>query len=410
MLNYPPSEDNKAFWRQVRRHLQAQDHVFAAVVPRELQVLCRQELEALGIGGLRLSEAGVEFRGRLSACMQANLWLRTASRVLCRLPDFRVGVVGELFHKVAAIPWEYWLNALLPVAIQSHAARSRVDHEGTIAETVVRAIQHRFREGGFPVPELGAGSRGGTHAGEAMWVQRILVRVVSNRCEISLDTTGCHLHQRGYRRQHTGAPLRETLAAAILFHSGWRAGRPLLDGLCGAGTVAIEAALLARRIPPGGEREFLFEKWPGHQTKTWQYLRRKAREAALPRASTPIVGLDRDERALGIARENALRAGVGEDIRWDAGDFLTFHPAALDLERGLVVLDPPYGIRTQGTADLPGFYRRLGAHLRAAFTGWQVAVVTPSLDLARELGFRRSRRWWLPHGGTPVCVCMTTIG
>lgn len=408
-MTHPPSRDNKAFWRHVRRQVQAQVHRFAAIVPRELQPLCRQELVELAIGELQLSEAGVEFTGRLAACMQANLWLRTGSRVLCRLPDFRVGVVGELIHKALAIPWEYWLNAALPLSIQSHAGRSRLDHEGVITETVLKAIQQRFQGHGLPVPEPWSAPRGRERTDETQWVQRVLVRIESNRCEISLDTTGHHLHQRGYRRQHTGAPLRETLAAAILLRTDWRGDRALVDGMCGAGTVAIEAALLARHIPPGIGREFLFEKWPGHQAKTWDYIRRRAQAAALPRVPAPIVALDWDRIVLRVAEENAMRAGVRDDIQWESSDFLAFRPSALDLAPGLVVLDPPYGIRTQGTDDLPGFYRRLGAHLRQSFKGWQVAVATPSPDLAKELGFRQPRRWWVPHGGIPVCVCLTTI-
>jgi putative N6-adenine-specific DNA methylase len=385
-------------------------HRFAAIVPLELQALCRDELAELGIGDLELSEGGVEFKGRLAACMQANLWLRTASRVLCRLPDFRVGVVGELFHKVSAIRWEYWLSAAVPLLIQSHAARSRVDHEGLIGDTTLRAIQQRFRECGYPVPGAWESPRGSDQANESNRVQRLFVRLEANRCEISLDTSGHHLHQRGYRRRHTGAPLRETLAAAILLQTGWQGDRPLVDGMCGAGTAAIEGALLARRIPPGAGREFLFEHWPGHEAKTWDYLRRKAQEAALPRAPIPIVALDQDRHALRIARDNASRTGVQDDIRWEQGDFLAFYPGALQLAPGLVILDPPYGVRMQGTEDLPAFYRLLGAHLRNAFKGWQAAVAAPTPELARALGFKRQRLWRLPHGGIPLSVCLATIG
>jgi putative N6-adenine-specific DNA methylase len=404
-----PARDSKAFWRHVRQQVQARDHGFVAVLPRELADLCRQELVGLGIEEPRISEAGVEFSGRLTACLQVNLWSRTASRVLCRLPHFRVGVVGELFHKTAAVQWEVWLNPSLPLLVQAHSLHSRLDHEGLIAETVLKAIQYRFREYSYPVPTLWTSPQGGGQADEGLSAQRVLVRLENNRCEISLDTSGRHLHQRGYRRQHGGAPMRETLAAAILLQVGWRGDRPLVDGLCGAGTVAIEAALLARGIAPGIEREFLFEKWPGHEAKTWDYLRRKAREAALPSVSAAIVAVDQERRVVKIARDNAARAGVADDIRWELADFLALQPGVLGLAPGLVVLDPPYGVRTEKGTDLPDLYRRLGRHLRESFPGWQVAVVSPSPELARGLGFRRQRLWHIPHGGLAICVCLATV-
>ncbi len=404
-----PGKDNKAFWRHVRRQVQGQVHRFAAIVPSELASLCRQELTELGIGDTQLSDAGVEFSGRLVACMQANLWLRTASRVLCRLPDFRVGVVGELFHKVLANPWEYWLNPAVPLMIQSHAERSRVDHEGLITETVLSAIQERFRSRRLVVPELWRAPRETGSSDRNQQIQRVLVRLANNRCQISLDTSGAHLHRRGYRRLHGGAPMRETLASAILLRTDWRGARPLVDGMCGAGTVAIEGALLGRHIPPGLGRAFLFESWPAHERKTWAYIRRRAQEAALPCVSAPIVALDRDQSALRIAKENAQRAGVHDDIQWLSGDFTDFCPTALDLPPGLVVLDPPYGVRMRGVEDLSDLYRHLGAHLRESFKGWHVAVATPSSDLAKRLGFRNPRRWWINHGGIPVCICLATV-
>ncbi len=404
-----PAGNDKAFRRHVRRQVQAQEHDFVAVIPQEMASLCRQELIELGVQDPRISEAGVAFSGRLTVCMQVNLWSRTASRVLCRLPHFRVGVVGELFHKTAAVPWEYWLNPSVPLLVQAHVLRSRVDHEGVITETVLRAVQNRFHDRGVVIPTPWTLPREGGEDTDKQWIQRLLVRLENNRCVISLDTTGRHLHQRGYRRQHGGAPMRETLAAAILHQTGWRGDRPLVDGLCGAGTMAIEAALLARHIAPGMGREFLFEQWPGHQPRTWDYLRRKAREEILPSSPVPIVAIDRDRRTVQLARENAGRAGVTDDIRWEITDFLTFRPEVLDLAPGLVVLDPPYGVRMQKDTDLDGLYRRLGAHLREAFRGWQVAVAAPAPELARGLGFRRKRLWRLPHGGISLSVCLTTI-
>jgi 23S rRNA G2445 N2-methylase RlmL len=400
---------SQAFRRRLRRHVQARVHRFAAITPPELAPLCRRELESLALTTTAESAAGVEFSGKLSACYQANLWLRCASRVLCRLPSFRAGVPGELLHKAAAVPWELWLDPALPIRMQVHVERSRLHHAGLMEDTVLRAIQQRFRERGHLIPATQTVSPTTGSDAASEWCQRVLARLESNHCTISLDTTGPHLHQRGYRLKHAGAPLRETLAAAILLKAGWQGDRPLVDGMCGAGTVAIEAAMIARRLPPGGYRAFLFERWPSFLDKSWGYLRRKALETAAPRASCPILAIDHDDQALRIAQQNALRARVAEDIRWERIDFFAFRPDATNLSNGLLVLDPPYGRRMTDTGDPLLFYRRLGDHLRQCLAGWQVAVAAPSAELAAALGIKPASCWQIPHGGIPLTVSFAEL-
>jgi putative N6-adenine-specific DNA methylase len=399
----------KAYWRQVRRRVQAPVHRFVAIVAPELARICQQELVNAGITESTITEAGVEFSGKLATCYQANLWLRTASRILCRWPSFRTGVVGELFHKTAAIPWELWLNPLIPLKLNSHVQRSRMDHEGVVAETVLKALQQRFQQQGMPVPPLADVQEQGPGAEAGRWQQLLWVRLENNRCELSLDTTGPHLHRRGYRLQHAGAPLRETLAAAMVLKNAWRGDRPLVDGMCGAGTVAIEAALIARNSPPGINREFLFEQWPAYQPRTWDYLCRKAREGIRAPVTAPILALDSDPRALLIGQQNAARAFVADNIRWDAVDFFSFHPHSLGWKHGLLILDPPYGKRQPATEGLRTLYQRLGSHLRQSFKGWQVAVAAPSTQLALALGLKPARFWKIPHGGISVIISLAGL-
>jgi putative N6-adenine-specific DNA methylase len=399
----------RAYWRQVRRRVQAPVHRFVAVVAPELARICQQELLTAGITENRITEAGVEFSGKLATCYQANLWLRTASRVLCRWPAFRTGVVGELFHKTVAIPWELWLNPDIPLKLNSHVQRSRMDHEGLVAETVLRALQQRFQRQGMPLPPLLDVHGQGPDADAGGWQQLLWVRLENNRCELSLDTTGPHLHRRGYRLRHAGAPLRETLAAAVLLKNGWQGDRPLGDGMCGGGTIAIEAALIARNSPPGIDREFLFEQWPAHQPKTWDYLCRKAREGLRAPVTAPILALDIDPQALIIGRQNAARASVADIIRWDAVDFFSFHPHSLGWKHGLLILDPPYGKRQLATEGARSLYQRLGSHLRQSFKGWQVAVAAPSTELALALGLQPARFWKIPHGGISVIISLASL-
>lgn len=399
----------KAYERQIRRYIQAPVHRFAAIVPPELVPFCEAETVAMGLAEQEIKEAGVEFKGKLVDCYRANLWLRTASRILYRFPSFRAGALEELFRKGVALRWDLWLNPRIPLQVKSHVKLSRICHEGQVRDTLIEAIQKHFRLLDISPPESledcleeeGDDSHGtGNH-------QRIFIRLKNNQCEISLDTTGAHLHRRGYRLQHTGAPLRETLAAAILFKVGWRGDCPLVDGMCGAGTVPVEGALMARRLPPGLKRSFLFEEWPSFQSKTWAYLCNKAEEDSLASSPVPLIGLDRDPQALAVAVQNAERAGVSRDIRWECTDFFDFGPSAFDLEPGVLILNPPYGKRMSGGGE--EFYARLGSHLRRYFKGWKIAVLIPDSSLATRLGLRSVRFWRIIHGGSPVLVTLGRI-
>jgi len=398
--------ENKAFLRHVRQYVHAPSHRFAAIVPPEFSTLCRDELTVLGFSQTGISEAGVEFTEKLAGCYAANLWLRTASRILCRLPSFRAGATEELFHKVSAMRWELWLNPEIPLRVSSYVEHSRIEHEGVVADTFLDGVRKRFIEQGLPAPTAWRPPAGGQESDVSIssWLQRVIVRLDQNRCEISLDTTGPHLHERGYRLHHTGAPLRETLAAAILRKAGWKGDAPLIDGMCGSGTFGIEAALIARRLPPGLGRHFLFEKWPSFQSKTWEYMVRKAAEGAFNASPVPIVCVDRDLEAVSVARENSERAGVHGDVRLECTSFFDIRPRAFGLTGGLLVLNPPYGIRIK--EDVDQLYQRLGNHISTHFNGWQAAVLAPSRSLATYLKIRSPRLWRVDHGGTPVVVVM----
>jgi putative N6-adenine-specific DNA methylase len=402
-------EEDKAYQRHLKHYVQAPVHQFAAVSPPELTAICHEELIALGFSETRMTEAGVEFNGKLRSCYAPNLCLRTASRILCRLPPFRAGATEELFHKISNVRWELWLNPKVPLDLRAFVEYSRISHEGLVAQTVIAGIERRFHTLHQSPPErlASVGGEEGEGAANPPLKQRVLVHLHRNHCQISLDTTGDHLHRRGYRLAHTGAPLRETLAAAILLRSKWTGDVPLIDGMSGAGTVAIEAALLARSLPPGLTRAFLFELWPSFQERTWTYLRKTTAEQVLAQARCPVLAVDWDPGALTIARKNAQRAGVDGDIRWQDMDFFACKPQDLPLPPGLLVLDPPYGKRLEsGGKEL---YEKLGHHLRRFFAGWQTAVLVPNKTLAMSLRLPSMRLWQISHGGTPVHVVLGRI-
>lgn len=414
--------EGKAFQRHLKRYILAPDHQFAATVPPEISRSCKDEVEALGLVSPRITEAGVEFTGGIDACYEANLWLRTASRVMCRLPSFRTGAIEELFQKVAQIRWELWLNPSIPLQVRAQLVHSRIEHEGQAAKTVREAVLKRMAASDIPSvspaddTEWRNFSNSRRQAGEAkektieeaeQRIQRILVHIIENRCLLSLDTSGTHLHQRGYRVHHAGAPIRETLAAALLLKSGWQGDLPLIDGMAGSGTFPIEGALMARRLPPGLRRPFLFQTWPSFREKTWSYLVRKAMENSLDRAPRPIIGIDINREAIGTSSENARRAGVAEDITWETMDFFDFRPRNHSIPPGLLVLNPPYGLRLEVEADR--FYPEIGKHLQAHYRGWKVIILAPDRSHAARMNIRSLRFLKIVHGGLPIVAAMGRI-
>ncbi len=402
------SRENQSFLRRIKRHVVGPEHRFAVITPPELAPICLKEIVGLGIQNAEVTEAGVEFTGKLTAAYECNMKSRTATRVLCRLPQFRAGTREELFFKVSQVPWELWLNPEIPLEVQAQVAYSRISHEGETAYTLFRGIERGFRDrmpSAQPVSQYvptGEDERGRTDL-----KQRILIRLIKNHCEISLDTTGSHLHERGYRLHHMGAPLRETLAAGILMKLDWNGEMPLIDGMCGSGTFPIEAAMIARDVPPGIGREFLFERWPSFQKGTWEFLCRSAKEVTSGNVPT-IIGIDNDPEAVRVSNENAVRAGFGNEIEWKEMDFFEFDPMDRKLKNGLVVLNPPYGKRLDGGGK--AFYERIGSQLRRFYRGWKYAVLAATRSEASAMGFKSTRFWTIRHGGIPVSVAMGRVG
>ncbi|MEN6439825.1 MAG: hypothetical protein ABFD97_14715 [Syntrophobacter sp.] len=401
-------QSGKAFERRIKKHIVGPVHRFAVVVPGELSQICLREVKELGIEGAELTDAGVEFEGKVSTAYLCNLRLRTASRILCRLAPFRAGVAEELFYKTADIPWELWINREIPLHVEAHVENSRISHEGRVVELVSEGIERSIKDApGMDMVRNNVSGTGAEVSASQDLRQRILVRLIRNHCRISLDMTGRHLHERGYRLQHSGAPLRETLAAAILLKMEWNGDTPLVDGMCGSGTFPIEGAMIAGGIAPGQGRSFLFERWPSFQAATWRHLRKTAKLPAKECARTGIWGIDIQGEAIRISKENAVRAGVGGDIGWKEMDFFDFDPREEKLRNGLLVLNPPYGRRLEGGGGL--FHDKLGDHLRRVYKGWKYAVLSASRAEAGAMKMPLMRLWSFRHGGTLIYAALGRV-
>lgn len=343
---------------------------------------------------------GVTFTGNLGDIYRANLHLRTASRVLVRLGSFRATAFSELRKKAGRLPWEKYMLPGQPLALRVTCHKSRLYHSDAVAERVAGAAGDR----------LGKPSRLSKFKDEDEQpaTQLVVVRVVHDHCTISLDSSGEALHRRGYRLATAKAPLRETLAAAIVLASGWRAEAPLMDPFCGSGTIPIEAALLARRLAPGRNRPFAFMNWPGFDRLIWERILAEAEAAVRPMGdSLPLIlGSDRDAGAVKQAQENARRAGVLDQIDFSCRAISAIEPPAIP---GWVVTNPPYGVRVSANRDLRNLYAQFGKVLRAGCGGWQVALLSNDPQLVANTGLDFNEGFGLVNGGVAVRLVRTLV-
>jgi putative N6-adenine-specific DNA methylase len=363
---------------------EARSRRFHAVTAPGLEAVTGLELGALGASGVELTRGGVGFAGPLELGFRGNLWLRTAVEVRMRLARFFAPSERHLARRLGEIDWAACLAGGAPAELAVSVSRSRLAHAGRL-EDLVRAA--------WPAGVAAPVARGGEGA-----PQRIHLRLVSDTCTISADMSGELLHRRGYRQEMSRGPLRETLAAALIFAAGWDPATPFVDPMCGSGTLVIEAALAAMRIAPGIRRTFACERWPASDPAVWARLRAEARSAELPAPPAPIAGSDRNAGAVGVARRNAERAGVAGHIQLDRRLLAEVEPPP-GTAPGLVLTNPPYGRRVTEVRGLAPLYAELGRVLATRFAGWRAAIVSGDPDLARAIELpRRGEREFL-HGG-----------
>lgn len=335
---------------------------------------------------ITLAEGGVAVEGDASLVARSNLWLRLPTRVLLRLGDVEARDFGKLERGLATLPFSSLLPRNAAIAIRASAQRSRLYHTGALAERVALAAQKVI----------------GATLGDDDTAFSLLLRGVHDRFTLSLDTSGELLHRRGWRTEGGEAPLRETLAAALLAIANHRPGEPLCDPMCGSGTLVIEAASAALGRAPGIARSFAFERFAGFDQKAWTDLRDEAR--ARERRDAPVfVAADADPEQLAVARRNAERASVQDRIEFREAELRTLTPTQ---DRGLLVANPPYGKRigARGGQPLRAVYDELGRALGGAFARWRAAVVVEDRRLLPALKMPAQDAQGLSNGGLRVWV------
>jgi putative N6-adenine-specific DNA methylase len=359
---------------------------FFATTAKGVEELLADELRALGAAVDSVDRGGVRFSGGMDCCYMANLWLRTASRVLMPLAEFPCDSPKDLYDGVRSIQWNDLLTPEMTIAVDCNLRDSAMTHSGFVALKAKDAIVDAIRDRHGKRPDVDTGDPD----------LRVNVHLVKNRCTVSLDTSGTPLDRRGYRLERTEAPLRETLASAIVTLSGWDGKTPLADPMCGSGTIVIEAALKAASRAPGLLRSaFGFRRWPGFDAGLWRRLVEEARGAADDSLPSGIIGCDRSAKALSVARQNSQRAMVEGLIRFDRKDLLDFAPPP---GPGVIILNPPYGKRLGEEEELKPLYKQIGDVLKQRCTGYTAFIFTGSADLAKCIGLKASRRMVLFNG------------
>ena len=340
---------------------------------------------------------GVPFRGRLKAIYKANLHLRTASRILVRLGEFSATTFSELRSNASKLEWERFINPGHPVTFRVTCRKSKLYHSDAVAERIAGAIQDRLGQASPVLKNQEDDSE--------IFHQLILIRIFRDFCVISIDTSGELLHRRGYRLQTAKAPLRETIAAAIIMLSGWDRRSPLIDPFCGSGTIPIEAAMIALGIPSGTHRSFAFMKWLNFDPYLWNDC---LEEASMEETSDypHITASDRDAGAIRVARANAGRAGAADYIDFSCRSISDIEPSGT----GWIVTNPPYGVRVSKSKDLRNLYAQLGNVLKKKCPGWQVGILSNDVRLLNNTGLALDTRLTLDNGGVSVNLGRGTVG
>lgn len=354
-----------------------------ATAPMGLEAVVARELKGLGYDQQTVENGRIRFLGDERAICRANLWLRTADRVLVEMGSFPATTFEELFQGVRAIPWEEWIPADGRFIVNGRSHQSQLSSVPACQKVAEKAVVERLRQR-YPLewfPKSGAR-------------YSIDVSLVKNVATITLDTTGPGLHKRGYRKLVTEAPIKETLAAAMVLLSRWHPDRPLLDPCCGSGTIPIEAALIGHNLAPGLHRSFDAEAWGCIPARLWEEAREEGFDLADLDRKLDIRGSDIDAAALELAQHHLRAAGLSRSVRLAQKPL---QEIGRDAAYGYLITNPPYGERMGEREAVEALYRDIG-RLARRLQDWTVFVITAHKGFERHFGRRADRKRKLYNG------------
>ncbi|MBN7774008.1 THUMP domain-containing protein [Clostridium aminobutyricum] len=354
-----------------------------------LEALIKREIETLGYKIVKSEDAKITYLGDERAIVKSNLWLRCADRVLIKMGEFDAFEFEDLFQKIKGIAWEEWIPIDGNFKVNCSSVKSTLFSIRSCQSVSEKAIIERLKE-----------TYGVDRFEKSGAEYTVKVTLLKDRATVTLDTSGIGLHKRGYRKNAVTAPIKETLAAAMIQLSFWREGRLLIDPCCGSGTIPIEAAMIGRNIAPGLYRSFACEQWEAIPKKLWQEERRTAMEAIDQDKQIRIEAYDIDPEAIAAAQENAEEAGVDDCILFKR---MNIEQMEASEPGGIIITNPPYGERIGGDQETKKLYNKLKSFFKENET-WSLFVITPDIHIERQVfGRPADRRRKLYNGNIETC-------
>jgi len=382
--------------KRVKRRIVGREHLFFIACSPGLKKVCQNEMLASGFpeDDLKVIQGGIEFKSRLNRCMALNLNLRTPLKILMRISHFKADSFEKLKKRIQAIDRILYLPQNCHLKLKVTTRKSRLYHSDAIAERCEKIITSQLNSAGaFTSPTKNRSN------------QTIYIRADHDNFTISLDSSGDLLFKRGIKKKVTKAPLRENLAFAMLFWTGFSKEDILIDPMCGSGTFCLEAAMIKTNLPPGFFRSFAFENWPGFSQKTYAYQKRQASKKFLTLQKKQIFASDIDDRALTALELNISNYDFKPIIDIAKKDFFSINPSMISPispgKKGVIMLNPPYGKRLEENSNTRGFYREIGKKLATDFKGWRVGIILPSRACRSYLGLKLELKP-IFHGGLDI--------
>ncbi|MFY0546154.1 THUMP domain-containing class I SAM-dependent RNA methyltransferase [Brevibacillus sp. H7] len=353
-----------------------------------LESVVADEVRGLGYEDVKVDNGKVTFTADLSAIPRANMWLRTADRVRLKIGEFHATTFDELFEKTKALPWSDWIPEDAAFPVEGKSVKSTLfsvpDCQAIVKKAVVESLKKTYKREWFD--EQGP-------------LFKIEVALLKDVATLTIDTSGPGLHKRGYRGLIGTAPLKETMAAALILLSRWKPDRIFMDPFCGSGTIPIEAALIGQNIAPGMNREFVSESWPVIPKALWREARAETHDLAQYDRKLEIIGTDIDDEVLKVARRNAAEAGVDDQIhfqRMDVRDIRTKR------KYGYLICNPPYGERLGDWKQVTRLYREMGQVFRSELDTWSYYIITSDEEFEQHFGRQATKKRKLYNGNIKV--------
>lgn len=335
-----------------------------------IESVTANELRRLGYSNVTVEDGRVTFIGDKQAICRSNLWIRSAERILVKIGEFSATTYDELFENTKSLPWDEWIPEDGAFPVKGYSLKSKLysvpDCQSIIKKAVVEKLKNKYKKSWFD--ETGS-------------LYQIQFSLMKDKVTLMIDTSGPGLHKRGYREKANIAPLRETLAAAMILLSRWRSDKPLFDPFCGSGTIPIEAALIGANIAPGLDREFVSQGWPQIPKKMWWDARNEA-HSLIKKEKLEIRGSDIDKESVKLSKENAYKANVDEYITFENVAVKDIKPFG---DYGCIICNPPYGERMGEKHEVEQIYKQMGKAFKQ-FDTWSQYILTPHEDFQNHFG------------------------